>query len=131
VGEFLSALMARTRIAGGTVEAQVRRGEPWREVPDPIAVLRAGTQVDRRDPKPPRPALDAAALCELNGLVRSADYWLECIEWTADRLSEECALPARRSTHRSRRSCGSCSPRWRNWSVRRSRARQAPKHRQP
>jgi hypothetical protein len=92
----MSALIARTRHAGGTVTAQYRRNRAWEAVPDPVLLLRTGTQLDAVDPTRARPPITEAVLCELDGLVPFGSTWLEHIEVLADAVAEECGVPQER-----------------------------------
>jgi hypothetical protein len=92
-GDMVNTLIARARLAGRTITAQFNRGEPWREVPDPIVLLRTGTPVDRVDPNRARPPLETAALCELDGLVQYAGAWLQFVNVLPDAVAEACGVP--------------------------------------
>jgi hypothetical protein len=88
---LVEELIARTRMDGGTVVAQYDRGAPYREVPDPIVLLRTGTRM--REPNTARPPLEEAAECELYGLVPWARIWFALIGTAANRVAGECGAP--------------------------------------
>jgi hypothetical protein len=78
-GEELNttALIRRTRYAGGRVEVQDDSHGPWHEVADPVQRLNAGeTFADEG-------AVDYFALSELSGLVPGSAYWVGVPEMTA------------------------------------------------